>query len=83
MKISEVFNKVPYIAKPRPCFLDGMEKHIMDGETQIYKSGDKYYSWDKLHGEIEVFNKRGRHIMVYDADENYIKPAVKGRKINV
>lgn len=55
----------------------------MDGDTQIYKSEDKFYNWDKLHGEIEVFNKRGRHIMVYDALGNYIKPAVKGRKINV
>lgn len=72
-----------YITKPKPCFLDGMDKYQVIVGRQVYKSGDKYYSWDELHGEIEVFNKRGKHIMVLDAQGNYIKDAVKGRKINV
>ena len=38
---------------------------------------------DEFHGEIEVFNKRGWHIMVLDSEGNYIKDAVKGRRINV
>lgn len=44
----------------------------------------RLYTWDAFHGEIEVFNKRGRHIAVLDAvtGEN-IKDAVKGRKIEV
>ncbi len=72
-----------YIPRPRPCFLDGMIKAFVDGDTQVYKMNDKYYTWDGLHGEIEVFNKRGLHIMVLDAYGNLIKDAVKGRKINV
>jgi len=74
---------MPYIPRPSPCYLDNMEKHIVDGNTQIYKMNDKYYSWDKLHGEIEVFNKRGFHIMVLDSNGKQIKGAKKGRYINV
>ena len=75
---------MPYIPRPKPCFLDGMVKAFVDGNTQIYKMNDKYYSWDKLHGEIEVFNKRGYHIMVLDPNGNPTKKtAKKGRTINV
>lgn len=72
-----------YISKPRPCFLDGLKKHHIINGRQVYKDGDKFYSWDEFHGEIEVFNKRGWHIMVLDPQGNYIKDAVKGRKIDV
>lgn len=74
---------MPYIPKPRPCFLDGMAKYHISSGRQIYKKEDKYYSWDEFHGEIEVFNRWGWHIMVLDAQGNYIKDAVKGRRINV
>lgn len=74
---------MPYIPKSNPCFLDGMAKYqVIDGR-QVYKNNDKYYSWDEKHGEIEVFNKRGWHIMVFDPYGNKIKDAVKGRSINV
>lgn len=47
-----------YIPKPKPCFLDGLQKFRVIGDRQIYRANDKYYSWDELHGEIEVFNKK-------------------------
>lgn len=47
------------------------------------KDGKSIYTWDSLHGEIEVFNKRGRHLGVLNPDGVYIKDAVKGRRINV
>ena len=46
--------------------------------------GERFYTWDSLHGEIEVFNKRGLHLGVVDPITGVaIKPAVKGRNINV
>lgn len=72
-----------YIPRPRPCFLDTLQKYKVVGDTQIYRSNDKYYTWDSLHGEIEVFNKRGHHLMVLDADGRKIKDAVRGRRIDV
>jgi len=45
---------------------------------------ERYYTWDALHGEIEVFNKRGKHIGVVDAVSGVlIKDAVEGRSIDV
>lgn len=74
---------MPYVPKPKPCFLDGLVKFRVIGDRQVYKKNDKYYSWDELHGEIEVFNKRGKHIMVLEPEGIYIKDAVKGRSIDV
>ena len=40
------------------------------------------YTWDVLHGEIEIFNLRGRHLGVADPmTGDLIKPARKGRRI--
>ncbi len=42
------------------------------------------YEWDALHGEIEVYNKRGKHLGVMDYETGQlVKPPVKGRKIDV
>ena len=45
--------------------------------------GKRLYEWDSLHGEIEVYNARGDHIAVYDADGNWKGEAVEGRRIKV
>ena len=53
---------------------------------QRWRSHDRkrIYTWDSLHGEIEVFNSRGYHLGVLDQIEGrLIKSAVKGRKIRV
>lgn len=72
------------IPKPKPCFLDQFTKTYVDGTTKVFvdDENDRLYTWDSLHGEIEVFNKRGRHIAVFDPDGNWIKEAVRGRKIS-
>ncbi|MCA6363701.1 MAG: hypothetical protein IM638_11745 [Bacteroidetes bacterium] len=70
---------------PKPCFLDKCEFiGVFDGKKR-WRSKDfsKLYTWDALHGEIEVFNKRGKHIAVLNSMGDLIKPAVKGRTINV
>ncbi|MGQ9005590.1 colicin E3/pyocin S6 family cytotoxin [Bacillus subtilis] len=42
------------------------------------------YTWDSLHGEVEVFNKRGFHLGSADPKTGaFIKSAVKGRRLNV
>lgn len=74
------------IPLPKPCFLDNLEVFGIRNKKKIWRSEDGifFYSWDSLHGEIEVFNKRGRHMGSLDAKGGeYIKDAVKGRKINV
>lgn len=77
---------MPPVNQPIPCFLDEQIKFGVRGGRQIWVSPDKsrYFTWDSLHGEIEVFNKRGWHLGSLDAvSGEFIKDAVKGRKINV
>lgn len=74
---------MPYVPKPRPCYLDEMEFYkIVDGR-KVYRGNDRLYTWDEFHGEIEVFNKRGFHLGVLDAKTGkMIKPAVRGRRLS-
>jgi len=71
---------------PKPSYLDGMKYQGFVHGAKRWGStcGQRLYTWDSYHGEIEVFNKRGRHLGVIDVTNgNQIKDAVKGRKIDV
>lgn len=71
---------------PTPSFLDDCEcLGAFDGQKRWRSAcGQRLYTWDSLHGEIEVFNRRGKHLGVIDAVHGqFIKDAVKGRAINV
>jgi len=71
---------------PRPCYLDECEYIGSFNGVKRWRSFDKerIYTWDSLHGEIEVFNKRGRHLGALDpVNGMLIKPAKNGRKIDV
>ena len=47
---------MPYVAKPKPCYMDQFEFYkVIDGR-KVYRGNGRLYSWDELHGEIEVFN---------------------------
>jgi hypothetical protein len=48
------------------------------------RNGRYLFTWDALHGEVEVFNARGEHRGVMDAvTGRWIKDAVRGRWIDV
>jgi hypothetical protein len=71
---------------PKPSFLD--QCVYIGGHTgeKRWRSKDrsKLYTWDAAHGEIEVFNRRGRHLGALDAiTGKLIKGAVAGRRIDV
>lgn len=70
---------------PRPSFLDEcISVGAIKGQRH-WKSIDstRIYTWDSLHGEIEVFNRRGKHLGVLNPKGDLIKDAVKGRTIDV
>lgn len=75
---------MPYVPRPEPCFLDLFEFYkVIDGR-KIYRSKDRYFSWDELHGEIEVFDRRGYHLGALDAVSGVpIKDAKRGRRLHV
>ena len=71
---------------PQPSILDECDPlGFVHGERRWRsKDGQRLYTWDALHGEIEVFNKRGRHLGAVDPITGYlVKDPVAGRKIDV
>jgi hypothetical protein len=73
-------------AKPTPCYLDSFDVWKIVHGRKIWRSADgkRLYTWDSLHGEIEVYTARGRHLGAIDAvDGKLVKTAEKGRKISV
>jgi len=72
--------------RPHPGFLDTCEKYKVVNGRQLWVDGkrERYFSWDSLHGEIEAFDKAGRHIGAFDAVTGVkIKDAVRGRRVDV
>jgi hypothetical protein len=62
------------------------QKRVIRKDTSrwVSKDGDRFYEWDSLHGEIEVFNRRGKHIAVLNSDGSAsAKEPVAGRSIDV
>ena len=58
----------------------------MRGGRKVWRSRAKkrYYTWDSLHGEVEVWNRNGWHLGAVDPlTGKFIKEAQKGRRIDV
>ena len=63
-------------------------KKLQSAKNGLKKSGSgknlRYYSWDNLHNEIEVFDRFGKHLGVMDPTTGQIiKSAVRGRSIKI
>jgi hypothetical protein len=72
--------------RPKPCFLDGCEGIKIIGDRKVWanKERTRFFTWDSLHGEIEAFDKQGRHLGALNASTgDLIKEAVRGRKLDV
>jgi hypothetical protein len=70
---------------PKPSVLDRCRVVGIERGRKIYKDDEEqiFYTWDSLHGELEVFNRRGRHIGAASPETGrIIKPAVRGRRIS-
>ncbi|WP_352231166.1 colicin E3/pyocin S6 family cytotoxin [Actinomycetospora sp. NBRC 106378] len=73
---------------PPNSFLKGQSVEYLGyrGGRQVWRSTTekRLYTWDDLHGHVEAFNLRGRHVAVLDAVHGVmIGEAIAGRKINV
>ncbi len=77
---------LPYIPIPRPGFLDKCESlgYIYGERRWRSPDGQRLFTWDGLHGEIEGYDKRGNHAGVFDAVTGaFIKSKRRGRTIRV
>lgn len=74
------------VPRPRPCYLDRMQKWKVVNGKPTWRSpcGKRLFQWDELHGEIEAYNKRGKHVgVLHPVTGELIKDAVEGRTIDV
>lgn len=74
------------VPRPTPCYLDEMDNFGVRGGRRVWRNPteDRLYTWDGLHGEIEAFTLRGRHVGALHAVTGAkVKDAVRGRKIDV
>ncbi len=70
---------------PKSPFLERMVRVTRQG-GQRWRSpeADRYYEWDDLHGEIEVYDRRGNHLGAADAATGeVVKGPRAGRTIDV
>ncbi|WP_197739596.1 colicin E3/pyocin S6 family cytotoxin [Mycolicibacterium sp. P1-18] len=74
-----------YVPRPPNDFLSRQEKFTWRGESRWRNTaGNRIYTYDQLHGHVEVYNRRGRHLGVLDVMSGEgIGDAVKGRRIDV
>lgn len=71
---------------PRPGYLETCDYlgYIRGERRWRTRDGRYVLTWDSLHGEIEAFDKQGRHRGVMDPmSGGWIKGAVPGRYIDV
>lgn len=72
--------------KPKldPSIVSGFRVAFVEAGRKVYFDpiAQRYYSWDSLHGEFEVFDRRGFHLgSVCPETGRLLKPAVRGRRI--
>lgn len=74
-----------YIPVPSNSYLHALERVSRHGAPRWRSDhGERLYEWDGLHGEVEVYDKRGHHLGVEDAiSGEIIKGAQRGRRIDV
>ncbi|SFJ07382.1 colicin E3/pyocin S6 family cytotoxin [Pseudomonas syringae pv. coryli] len=50
--------------RPNPSIVSGMTVAFVEGGRKYYVDAEaqRYYSWDSLHGEFEVFDRRCFHL---------------------
>jgi hypothetical protein len=78
----------PPVPIPPDCFLHGPEVEYLGfrygAKRWRHRTESLLYTWDALHGHIEAFNRRGRHVAVLHAISGVkIGTAVPGRRIDV
>jgi len=86
MPDSGVILTLAYTHRPLPSFVDNLEKVSRSGGRPRWRDAEGcYYEYDGEHGgELEKYDKNGRHIGVAHITTGaIIKPARRGRKIDV
>ena len=62
------------LAKPKTKTESGLRKR--------WRDNDSIYEWDRRHGTVEIYDRRGRHLGEFDAETGRrLKPANPDRRV--
>lgn len=80
-----VWARVPFTSYPIVIRLDLKATNRFWKRERVYTDGTYYYHKDPLHGEVEMYDRRGRHINVLtpEGEDHPKKGQVPGRKISL
>ncbi|MCC2608001.1 colicin E3/pyocin S6 family cytotoxin [Planctobacterium marinum] len=70
---------------PKRGYITALSKIGIESGRILFKDELEgiFFTWDSLHGELEVFNKRGIHLGTVNAETGlWTGKAVKGRRIS-
>jgi hypothetical protein len=70
--------------RPDPSIISGFRVAYVEGGRKYYFDSmeQRYYSWDSLHGEFAVFDRRGFYLCSACPETGVaLKPPVRGRRI--
>lgn len=81
----EVVPEVVYFASNIPKALSKFWNSLKNWRKGIKRDNDgNYYDWDYTHGDIEKYDKRGRHLGSVDPETGrQTKDAVPGRRLDI
>jgi len=66
-----------FLMRQKKVSIRGQQRWISEDGTQIYE-------WDELHGEIEMYNRRGKVVSILNSDGSVSSKKIKaGRTIDV
>lgn len=77
---------MPGVPRPNPCYLDEFEVWRIVRGRKVWRNAasNRLYTWDSMHGEIEVFDARGRHLGVLHAvTGRFTGDAIHGRVLEL
>lgn len=73
-----------YTPLPTPSVVDQMERVKRSGHKRWRDEKGRLYEHDPLHGDLEVYTKRGHHLGSMDpVTGEFSRPAEKGRTVDV
>lgn len=76
--------RTPTMKRAQGKFLDSLERLKVKSQRKRWKANDQVYEEDPQHGELEKYNRRGKHLGSIDPESGeIIKGPVKGRSIEI
>ncbi|MVP02120.1 colicin E3/pyocin S6 family cytotoxin [Paenibacillus lutrae] len=86
MKKDINWSEIPFTEYPLFTSLSLVRTNYIQNKERVYRDAKgRYYHKDRLHGEVEVYDKKGKHLDVYtpEGKSHPKKGMVRGRDLKL